>query len=224
MLMALVETGTRALIGAVFGSCSTGELDWARRLLRLPDATMLLLADRGFDSEDFLAEVAATKAQFLVRLNASRRPPVLRRLPDGSFLSVIGGVTVRVITARVSVTCHDGTTYGDVCRLAATLLDHRAHPADALVRLYHERWEHEVAYLDLRHTLLTGRVLRSGDPAGAEQEMWALLAVYQALRTVVADARPVRRRHRPRPRQLGPRRRDRAKARHRGRQRHRRRG
>ncbi len=188
MLMALVETGTRSLIGAVFGSCSTGELDWARRLLRLLDSAMLLLADRGFDSADFLAEVRATKAQFLVRLSANRRPPVLRRFPDGSFLSVIGGVTVRIITARVTVTCHDGTTYGDVYRLATTLLDHRGHPAETLLHLYHERWEHEVAYLDLRHTLLTGRVLRSGDPAGAEQEMWALLALYQALRTAVADA------------------------------------
>lgn len=75
------------------------------------------------------------KAQFLVRLNANRRPPVLRRFPDGSFLSVIGGVTVRVITARVTVTCHDGTTYGDVYRLATTLLDCREHPADALMRL-----------------------------------------------------------------------------------------
>lgn len=55
--------------------------------------------------------------------------------------------------------------------------------------LYHERWQHEVAsYLALRHTLLQGRVLRSGDPAGVEQEMWALLAVYQALRTAVTDA------------------------------------
>ena len=43
-------------------------------------------------------------------------------------------------------------------------------------------WEHEVAYLALRHTLLNGRVLRSGDPAGLEQEIWALLALYQALR------------------------------------------
>ena len=31
-------------------------------------------------------------------------------------------------------------------------------------------------------------MLRSGDPAGVEQEMWALLAVYQALRTAVTDA------------------------------------
>jgi hypothetical protein len=188
MLMALVETGTRALLGAAFGRQSDGETAWARKLLHLLDSTMLVLMDRGFDSGDFLAEVRAAKAQFLVRLNANRRPPVLRRLPDGSCLSVIGGVKVRVITARVTVTCHDGTTYGDVCRLAATLLDHREHPAETLVRLYHERWEHEVAYLGLRHTLLAGRVLRSGDPAGAEQETWALLAVYQALRTVVADA------------------------------------
>jgi len=36
--------------------------------------------------------------------------------------------------------------------------------------------------------LLQGRVLRSGDPAGLEQEMWALLALYQALRTAVTDA------------------------------------
>lgn len=31
-------------------------------------------------------------------------------------------------------------------------------------------------------------VLRSGDPAGVEQETWALLALYQALRTAVTDA------------------------------------
>ena len=54
--------------------------------------------------------------------------------------------------------------------------------------LYHERWQHEITCLALRHTLLQGRVLRSGDPAGIEQETWALLALYQALQTAVTDA------------------------------------
>ncbi len=54
--------------------------------------------------------------------------------------------------------------------------------------MYHERWEHEIAYLALRHTLLHGRVLRSQDPAGLQQEMWALLALYQALRIAITDA------------------------------------
>ena len=48
--------------------------------------------------------------------------------------------------------------------------------------------EIEVAYLALRHTLLGGYVLRSRDRAGAEQELWALLAVYQALRMAMTAA------------------------------------
>ena len=135
-----------------------------------------------------MAEIAATKAQFLIRLKSLRDPPVLRRLPDGSVLWVIGGVKVRLITATVTVTCADGTRYGDSYRLATTLTDHRAYPASALIALYHERWEHEITYLALRHTLLDGRVLRSHDPAGLEQELWALLALYQALRIAVTDA------------------------------------
>jgi hypothetical protein len=187
-LMTLVETGTRALLGAVFGTTADGELAWARRLLHLLDETMLVLMDRGFDAGTFLAQVAATRAQFLVRLTCTRHPPVLRRLPDGSVLSLIGGVKVRIIEASVTVTCHDGTRYGGSYRLATTLLDHRAYPAAALITLYHERWEHEIAYLALRHTLLTGRVLRSHDPEGLKQEMWALLALYQALRIAITDA------------------------------------
>ena len=89
-LMALVETGTRALLGAVFGPAAGGETGQALSLLPLLDATMLLLTDRGFDAGDFLAAVAATKAQFLARLTGTRSLPVLRHLPDGTFLPVIG--------------------------------------------------------------------------------------------------------------------------------------
>ncbi|MGH3301517.1 MAG: transposase domain-containing protein, partial [Streptosporangiaceae bacterium] len=63
-----------------------GEITWARRLLHLLDSSMLVLMDRGFDGGTFLAEVAATRAQFLVRLTATRRLPVLAHLPDGSLL------------------------------------------------------------------------------------------------------------------------------------------
>ena len=40
----------------------------------------------------------------------------------------------------------------------------------------------------LRHTLLNGRVLRSGDRPGVEQELWALLTVYQLLRMAMVTA------------------------------------
>jgi hypothetical protein len=44
-LVALVECGTRALLGAVFGPDTTGELGYAHRLLNLLDESMVLLAD-----------------------------------------------------------------------------------------------------------------------------------------------------------------------------------
>ncbi|MGW3050991.1 hypothetical protein [Kitasatospora sp. NPDC001175] len=45
-----------------------------------------------------------------------------------------------------------------------------------------------MAFLAIRHTLLKGRVLRSGDPQGLRQEMWELLTVHQLLRMAMLDA------------------------------------
>ncbi|WP_331748150.1 hypothetical protein OIA45_46240 (plasmid) [Streptomyces chartreusis] len=46
----------------------------------------------------------------------------------------------------------------------------------------------ESAYYALRHTLMQGRVLRSTDPRGVEQELWAQLTLYQLLHTAMVDA------------------------------------
>ena len=88
----------------------------------------------------------------------------------------------------MTVTGADGSRVRDSYRLITTLMDHRRFPAAAVVRLYHERWEIESAYFALRHTLLEGRVLRSGDRPGLEQETWALLTLYQLLRMAMVTA------------------------------------
>nr|MDT0663648.1 IS4 family transposase [Micromonospora sp. DSM 115978] len=188
MLMALVETGSRGLLGACFGPTSDGEITYAQRLLHLLTPDMLLLTDRGFDGNTFLRGVAATGAQFLTRVNAQRRPPVLAPLPDGSYLTMIDDLRVRVIEATITVTTTDGLPITGQYRLATTLLNHRQHPAETLIRLYHERWEIESAFYALRHTILNGHVLRSTDPTGIHQELWALLTVYQTLRIAITEA------------------------------------
>jgi hypothetical protein len=53
-LMTLAETGTRALLGAVFGFTADGEITWARELLHRLDATTLVLLDRGFGGGELL--------------------------------------------------------------------------------------------------------------------------------------------------------------------------
>ncbi len=188
MLMTLCETGTRGLIGAVFGPATKGETDYAHDLVGHLTSDMLLLADRAFDSNELLKDIAAQGAEFLIRATSTRRPPVLALLPDGSYLTRIGGLPLRVIEAEIHSRTADGGDFGGTYRLLTTLTDHRTDPADHLVRLYHERWEIEITYLALRHTLLKGRVLRSKDPMDLTQEMWGLLTLYQALRSVMVTA------------------------------------
>ncbi|WP_229076850.1 IS4 family transposase [Actinoplanes sp. DH11] len=189
MLMAMVETGSRALLGARFGALSDGgEPGYASRLPHLLDKDMLVLLDRGFNGNTFLADVAATGAHLLVRLTEGRRPPVETPLPDGSYLTHLGDLQARVIEAEITTVLADGTTIGGRYRLATTLTDHHRHPAATLTGLYHERWEIESAFYALRHTLFHQRVLRSATRAGLHQELWGLLILYQLIRTAITEA------------------------------------
>jgi len=186
-LSALLTCGTRSVIDAVFDPVSTGELDQARVLARSLRPGMLLLGDRNYAAADLVTALAATGAHLLIRAKANRRLPILRRLRDGSWLSVIAGLPIRVVEARISITTTTGTRTGDY-RLITTLLDADLHPADQLIRLYHERWEIETAYLELKSSILGGRVLRARTPQGIDQEIHALLITYQLLRTAMVDA------------------------------------
>jgi len=190
-MVALVACGTRSLIDAVFGPTSSGETTDASRLLGSLRAGMLVLADRNFGANALVAGIGATGAHVLVRLKADRKLPVLRRYGDGSSLSMLGGVGVRVIECEISITTRAGRHTG-VYRLATTLLDPRGYPALGLVKLYHERWEVETASLELKSSILGGRVLRARTPGGIDQEVYALLVCYQVLRLAMADATSTR--------------------------------
>lgn len=186
-LVALLACGTRSVIDAVFGPTTSGETTYTPRLLRSLHAGMILLGDRNFGAADLLAQIAATKADLLVRLKNGRKIPVLARYRDGSYLSVLGSLRVRIIECEITITTTAGRHTG-VYRLATTLTDHHRYPAAELIRLYHDRWEIETAYLELKSSMLGGRVLRARTPTGIEQEIYALLVTYQLLRTVMTDA------------------------------------
>jgi Insertion element 4 transposase N-terminal/Transposase DDE domain len=189
-LLVLVSCGTRTVIDAVFGPVSAGELSYAAGLLGSLHAGMILLADRNFGAGLLAAQVAGTRADFLIRVRTGCSAPglpVLSRCGDGSWLSRFGGIPVRVIDAQVTVTTSAGHA-ASRCRLVTTLLDPARYPAADLAVLYHERWESESAYLELKSTILGGRVLRARTPGGIDQEVYALLVTYQVLRTAIADA------------------------------------
>jgi hypothetical protein len=190
-LVALLACGTRSVIDAVFGPTTLGETTYTPRLLPSLHTGMILLADRNFGAAGLLAQTAATGADLLVRLKNGRNMPVLARYRDGSYLSMLGGLRVRIIECEITITTTAGRHTG-LYRLATTLLDPHDYPASELIGLYHQRWEIETAYLELKSTILGGRVLRARTPVGIEQEVYALLVTYQLLRTAMADATTTR--------------------------------
>lgn len=193
-LLGLVTCGTRSLLGAVFGPTSRGETSYALDLLGAMRRGMIVLADRNFDAADLISQITATGADLLIRAKtgrSARKLTVCQRLRDGSYLSQIGAVQVRVIDAALTIATPEGQRVAHY-RLLTTILDPDCG-AEEIVRLYHQRWEIETAYCELKSTILGGRVLRARTPAGVEQEVYALLVAYQAIRIAIADtaiARP----------------------------------
>jgi hypothetical protein len=181
-----VACGTRTIITATFGTDQVGETGYVPDLLGAMRAGMIVLADRNFGTTPMVTAVAETGADLLFRIKAGRRMPVCRRLPDGSWISRMGRILVRVIRAEITITTSAGSRT-EVYQLVTTILDPNC-PAAELIRLYHERWEIETAFFELKSTILGGRVLRARTPAGVNQEVYALLVTYQALRIAISDA------------------------------------
>lgn len=185
-VLALLACGTRTIIDATFGSTSVGETTYTRQLLGALRRGMILLADRNFASRDLIAAVADTGAELLIRVKTGRKLPVCRQLGNGSYVSRIGAVEVQVINCEITVSTAAGRR-SEVYRLITTILD-PGIPVIEIIKLYRERWEIETAFLELKSTILGGRVLRAKIPAGVDQEVYALLNTYQALRIAIADA------------------------------------
>ena len=212
-LLALVECGTRAVIDAVFdGVSKASEQKLARRLLRALCPGMLLLADRNFPGHQLWGMAAATGADLAWRIKKNQVFVPLSVLPDGSFLSVMPtpaenvrlgaaraagrvlpgppkGHLVRIIEYPITINTADGTSRNEAFRLVTTLLDHQRAPAAKLAALYHQRWESENGYAELK-TRLRGAafILRSRSPELVRQELYAFLVVCQALCSLKTEA------------------------------------
>ena len=190
-LVALAECGTLALLGAELDSITVGERVLFERLLPRIGPDTLLLADRGFPSYDLYIKTLETGADVLWRVSASFALPILTRLPDGTYLSELRGtrknerVTVRVI--EYSIRDDDGIS--EVFALITNLLDPNEAPALELAHNYSQRWHIELLFRLVKADLRTpGGILRSRSPQGVRQEIWALLCLYQALRTLITRA------------------------------------
>ncbi|MBV8200456.1 MAG: IS4 family transposase [Acidobacteria bacterium] len=194
-VVALCEVGTHALIAWVVRGCRRAEVELARRLWRRVPAGALLLADRNFHAFDLWRAARDGGFDLLLRVQRGPKLPAQRVLADGSYLSAVlprrgpdkkgRAIVVRVIRYRWT----DGHGQSHLGRLATSLLDAAAHPAAALVELYHRRWEQELVFGEIKGQL-AGRPMhiRAHEPGRVCQEVEALLLGHYAVRWVMLQA------------------------------------
>ena len=159
---------------------------------------MLVLADRKFLSWSAARAFLATGAHILWRASASFTLKPVKALADGTYLAELKPprksdgppVTVRVIEYTVHTAADDGAEESsEVFCLVTSLLDVEKYPALDLACAYPLRWGCETVIGHHKTDMGEGQpVLRSGDPEGVMQEMWALFAVYQAICRIVGIA------------------------------------
>jgi hypothetical protein len=195
--LAAAESGTGSLPGASLGPYRGSEQAPARDLLEqgCSGPGMLVLADRKFLSRALAREFLATGAHILWRASAAFTLKPVKVLADGAYLAELAAarksdgppLTVRVIEYTVHTVPQGGTeeTSGLFC-LVTSLLDPEEHPALDLASCHPRRWGCETVIGHHKTDMGEGQpVLRSKDPAGVEQEMWALFAVYQAICKII---------------------------------------
>jgi hypothetical protein len=200
--LSLVELGTHAEIAFVARSTSHGEQSMVGGLLRHLTAEMLLLWDRGFFSYQLWKDVTSRDVKILARVKSGLILKPIRNLADGSYLAKIypsayhrqkdrDGRLVRVIRYKLDDPQRVG--HGEVHVLITNLFDEASYPAEELIILYHERWEHELVY-DEQKTHQDPRRptkpthLRSETPAGVIQEIYALSLGHFVTRALMTEA------------------------------------
>jgi Insertion element 4 transposase N-terminal/Transposase DDE domain len=94
-VVALAECGTHAFVAAEIDAYNVGEKTLAARLYPRLRADELLTADRGFYSWTAWDTAQATGAALLWRAPTQLDLPVVRVLPDGTYLSVLIKPTIR---------------------------------------------------------------------------------------------------------------------------------
>ena len=195
-VLGLVECGTHVVTAAAAAPYKQSEQALAAQLLPAKlQSDMLVLADRNFYGFKLWRLAAATGAKLAWRVKAPLKLPIEHALPDGSYLSTVfdsedrqhrAGQRVRVIEYTLQGAA---TPTAERYRLLTNLLDPEGAPAQELAALYHERWEIEGVFDELKtHLRANSTVLRSKTPELVLQELWGLLLAHFAIRQLMAHA------------------------------------
>jgi hypothetical protein len=187
----LMVLRTHLLAAASFGPFARSETIYARTFWpKIPDQS-LVIADCNFFDAKVLVPLNGhgVRRHWLVPAKGNYRWRVVRQLGPGDDL-VEMNVSTNAQTAnptlppRWEMRAIRYERRGFRPRVLLTsLTDSDHYPAAEIVSLYHERWEMELGYDEVKTEMLERReAIRSRRPAGVGQELWGVALAYNLVR------------------------------------------
>ena len=191
------------------GTIYQGERELAKPLISSFTPDMLITADRGFFSFQMWRDCLDSGAALVWRVSSTVRLPVLRALPDGSYLSEITNqpagsrtrisldnvsdpqlathIPVRVVEYQVQTDPADATK-SETFRIITNILNPDDLDATEVAQAYHERWDLETAFREIETYLRIGKGIRSKTPEMVRQELYGLFLAHYAIRSFMTEA------------------------------------
>jgi transposase IS4-like protein/DDE family transposase len=167
-----------------FADYATGETTLARDVWSEVPEDSLVIVDRNFLVANELIHLESSgNRHWLSRAKTRTRYAVVEKLGADDELVVVevrqSGLPRQWFMRAIhyQVKGHPRST------LLTSLTDSEMYPAKELVELYHERWEAEIAYDEVKtHLLEREEAIRSRTPDGVRQELWGIAIAYNLVR------------------------------------------
>jgi hypothetical protein len=190
-LVTLMALRSHILAGARFGPYATSESALAEELWPLIPDHSLAIVDRGFFSARTLIglERGGIERHWLTRARADLVATRVERFAPGDELIELNVSSEArkkdpSLPTKWRMRAIRYKRRGFKPQLLLTsLLDPKRFPAAEVIALYHERWEIELGYNEVKRVMLAREeTTRSKRPRGVAQELWGLALAYNLVR------------------------------------------
>jgi hypothetical protein len=161
-LLSLIETGSQVAGAGEVGQSKRSEQELTSILIDQEKFSpeMLALADRNFYGYNLWKKACNTGANLFWRIKNNLNLPIKKRLPDKSFLSTVydsrdkkNCIPIQVRVIEYKLKDNNGQDNDIIYRIITNVLDYILAPANELAALYHERWEIENVYGEIKVVL-----------------------------------------------------------------------
>lgn len=190
-LVVVMAVRSHLIAAAEFGPYAVDERRYAESLWsNVPDDSLVLI-DRQYLQANVLVPLVSTgtNRHWITRAKTSSKFTTVRRLGRGDELVTFtvsrearkkDPTLPRQFEARAIRYQRKGY---QPQLLLTSLLDEERYPADEVRALYHERWEVELGFGEIKTDMLERlETIRSKTPSAVAQEMWGLLIAYNLVR------------------------------------------